>query len=133
MKVKKAKKVTIDDLALMMARGFDELREDLGGQIAAVDKKLSGQIDAVEKNLGGRIDAVDGKVSSLREEFEAFREEVRVEFKSLHFEIDQIKHRLDKIEKNNVEEIELISGDIVVLKSKVKELELKVKKLKMAS
>ncbi len=109
-KKKQDKEITTIELAGMVAGGFS----DVMNEIQSVRLELSSEIQSVKSEL------------------KSFRNEVRNEFKKLWFEIDQINHRLDKIEKTNTEEIFLISGDIIELKSKVLKLEQKIAKLKLA-
>jgi len=108
------KDVSTNELARMVAKGFS----DVNDKLIIADRK---------------IDKLNGKMDKLIDNLFSFREEVRLEFKRLWAEVDYINQRLDKIEKNNVEEIELLSGDIVKLKSKVSKLEKKINKLKLAN
>jgi len=115
------KDVSTNELARMMAKGFS----DVNDKLIIADRKID--------KLDSRVDKLNGKMDKLIDNLFSFREEVRLEFKRLWAEVDYINQRLDKIEKNNVEEIELLSGDIVKLKSKVSKLEKKINKLKLAN
>ena len=109
--MKKDKEITTTELAGMVADGFKRVMEEIG----SVRSELKSEI------------------GSVRSELKSFRQEVRTEFSKLWFEIDQIKHRLDKIEKTNNEEILILSEDIIKLKSRVHLLEQKIAKLKLAN
>ena len=103
-----------------------EAVHDLAGSTAAGFDRLTKEIGSVRSDLTKEI-------GSVRSELRSFRKEVRSEFSKLWFEVDQIKHRLDKIEKNNTEEILILSGDVIELKTKVLKLEQKLAKLKLAN
>jgi vacuolar-type H+-ATPase subunit I/STV1 len=112
----------VHDLAGSTAAGFDRLTKEIG----SVRSDLTKEIGSVRSDLTKEI-------GSVRSELRSFRKEVRSEFSKLWFEVDQIKHRLDKIEKNNTEEILILSGDVIELKTKVLKLEQKLAKLKLAN
>ncbi len=88
----------IDTLAVMISNSFTdvqnsfkELRDDLGGRIERVEKRLDERIDRVEKGLGDRIDQLDNRIDnvehslySLHKKFDNFEtvvdgHEVRIE------------------------------------------------------
>lgn len=78
------KKITIDDLAIMVQKGFDETNEKLGGRIDKFNgrmDKLDGRMDTLEKKVDdgflrveARLDAIDKDIKELdfvtRDEFE---------------------------------------------------------------
>jgi len=156
MKEKERKQVTSKDVLNMFesladstAKGFAHLSDKIGSvdkkvdsldkKVGSLDKKV-GSLDTKVNSLDTKVGSLDKKVNSLDtkvdlviENLNAFREEVRVEFKRLWAEVDHINRRLDKIEKNNIEEIELLSGDVVELKSRVNRLEKKIAKMKLAN
>jgi len=133
MKSNEKNEVTLDELAAMVARGFDGLNTKIETEISSVRKDLHEEISFVRKELHEEISSVKVELRSFRREFNDFRSEVRSEFKTLWREVDNINNRLDRIEKNKAEELELITGDLLTIKSKVANLEQKVNKFKLAS
>jgi len=131
--MKKDKEITTTELAGMVADGFKRVMEEIG----SVRSELKSEIGSVRSELKSEIGSVrselKSEIGSVRSELKSFRQEVRTEFSKLWFEIDQIKHRLDKIEKTNNEEILILSEDIIKLKSRVHLLEQKIAKLKLAN
>jgi BMFP domain-containing protein YqiC len=59
------KKVTIDDLATMVQRGFIEIREDIRADTSHLDSKLSSRIDRLEAKLDYRFDSLSNRIDDL--------------------------------------------------------------------
>lgn len=62
----KQSRVSIDELAGMVKRGFDDVEFNLGKRIDGVESSLGKRIDDVELNLGKRIDGLDVKVDGVQ-------------------------------------------------------------------
>lgn len=75
---KNNKVVTLDDLAIMVAKGFD----NLGG---------------VMDNLGGRMDKLDGRMDKLENEMVALRSSVNNYLKLSDSRYLELKHRQNVI------------------------------------
>ena len=109
---KKEQQITLDDLAAMVANGFQKMSDQFSDRFDGVDKRL----DGVEFNMNG-----------LRQEFNAFRSETRANFERLWNEIAKINHRLDLIEKRTDEDTGLALSEIEKLKKRILILEQKLK------
>ena|SRR3989344_2164200 len=110
--IKKEQKTTLEDLAAMVANGFQKMSDQFSDRFDGVDKRL----DGVEFNMNG-----------LRQEFNAFRSETRHNFEKLWSEIGKINHRLDLIEKKTNEDTDLALFEIEKLKKRIAFLEQKLK------
>src|SRR6266704_3419830 len=68
------KRITIDNLAGMMANGFADMRDQfaaLENHVGDVEVKLGNRIDGVERGLQGlsyKVDQLDAKLESHRQE-----------------------------------------------------------------
>src|SRR3989344_4865177 len=71
------KKITIDDLAIMVQKGFDETNEKLGGRM----DKLDGRMD----KLDGRMDVLEKKVDDGFSRVEAGLDAINKNIKELDF------------------------------------------------
>lgn len=66
--VKQGSKITIDDLALMIARGFrsvDDRFEQLEQRVDAFEVKINNRVDELEYTLNKRIDDVGKRIDEL--------------------------------------------------------------------
>ncbi len=76
--VQKPKKVTIDDLAVMVAKGFNEVGREIGevkDRLGAVENRLG----AVENRLGAvenRLGAVENRLDTVEENIIATRRDL---------------------------------------------------------
>jgi len=123
---KKEQQITLDDLAAMVANGFQKMSDQFSDRFDGVDKRL----DGVDKRLDGvdkRLDGVEFNMNGLRQEFNAFRSETRANFERLWNEIAKINHRLDLIEKRTDEDTGLALSEIEKLKKRILILEQKLK------
>ena len=59
------RRMTLEDLAGMMARGFAELTNDFSGRMTTMEKRLDKRIDDLESNMNARFDIVDNKIDRL--------------------------------------------------------------------
>ena len=79
---KKKKDITLNDLALMMGRGFNEVHEKMDKGFANVDKRFEqvdarfDQVDARFEQVDARFDDVYGKISENTKEIKAVKAEV---------------------------------------------------------
>ncbi|MFA4890661.1 MAG: hypothetical protein WC587_03500 [Candidatus Paceibacterota bacterium] len=99
-----AKKITIEDLALMVQRGFDETAKkfDETAKKAGVDKSF----DDVNKRFDGvdkRFDNIDGQLHEIRKDMSEIRKNVvyRDEFDKLMFEFGDLMARVKYLEQKS--------------------------------
>jgi hypothetical protein len=59
---KNAKEMTIDDLAIIVGKGFEELRTELVDKIDGVESKLTGKIESETDGLKGEMNKSFEKV-----------------------------------------------------------------------
>jgi predicted nucleic acid-binding Zn-ribbon protein len=124
------KKITIDELAIMMQREFNSLH----GQYDHLDKK----IDNVHQNLDKKIDNVyqklDTKIDNVYQKLDAKIDSgiasVRTDIRRLESSIDDIKERLKRLEKRSFEDEEVLAKEVVDLRKRVDFLEKEFKRLK---
>ena len=111
-KKKKEKEITLDDLALMMGRGFNEVHEKMDKGFAGVDKKfyeVDSKFDEVYKKMGKgfanvdmRFDEVHKEISELKESFNTLQIAVDGYAKKAddYFqEMVVLSHKVDRIER----------------------------------
>ena len=107
--MKKKKNISLDDLALMMGRGFNEVHEKIG----AVDRK----IDNARTELGGEIKNVRiglaREIGSAHTELQSEMHELRKDFNNLQTAVDgyakkadayfqemvMLSHKVDRMER----------------------------------
>ncbi len=58
------KKITLDDLAWMVTKGFNETKTELREEIKGVENNLSAKIDGVENRLSAQIKDLDKRMST---------------------------------------------------------------------
>ncbi|HLC43525.1 MAG TPA: hypothetical protein VJK08_00110 [Patescibacteria group bacterium] len=117
--IKKEQKTTLEDLAAMVANGFQKMSDQFSDRFDGIDKRF----DGIDK----RLDGIEFNMNGLRQEFNAFRSETRHNFEKLWSEIGKINHRLDLIEKKTNEDTDLALFEIEKLKKRIAFLEQKLK------
>lgn len=89
---KKLKNVTIDDLAIMVQQGFNELGqriESLDVKIDDVENRLEEKIDGVEKRLTGRIAGLERRMDDIVYNFST-----REEMKKMDVRVSKIERKV---------------------------------------
>lgn len=84
------KNVTLDELAGMMANGFNEIGQSFSGvhdRIDELDERLSGQISGLDERLSGQINILDQKITA-----------VNANVLSLNYDYKKIVSRLENLE-----------------------------------
>ena len=109
----------VNDLASSTAAGFKHLTKEIG----SVRTELSSEIASVRTELSKKIET---EIGSLRSE-------MRAEFRNIEKRVDALESKIDQMEKTNNDEVLILSGDLIELKSRVHKLEQKIAKLKLAS
>ena len=109
----------VNDLASSTAAGFKYLTKEIG----SVRTELSSEIASVRTELSKKIET---EIGSLRSE-------MRAEFRNIEKRVDTLESKIDQMEKTNNDEVLILSGDLIELKSRVHKLEQKIAKLKLVS
>ena len=120
----KKKQVTIDDLAVMVARGFD----DLEGRFSDLEGRMNLRFDHVDKKFAEadkKFTNIDYQLRQVRSEISSLRVELRTS-------ITSISLRLASIEKMTKEDISVLGDEIFNLKKRIEILEKNYLKLKSA-
>ena len=116
MKNGKGKEITIDDLAVMVQKGF-----------AGVDKRFDGvdkRFDRLETRMDGMEMRLENIESSLRE--------VRIEINQMWKKLEEIEGKLNHISKMAKQDIDMTIDEILDLKQRVGFLETELGKLQAA-
>lgn len=82
---KKTKKVSMDDLAIMIGRGF----EDVDKRFDELDSRLSKKIDDVEEKLSRKIDGLSNRIDDL-----SLNRSTREELKILSIRVDNVEKKV---------------------------------------
>ncbi len=82
----KKQKITIDDLAIMVKNGFDE---------------VNSKIDSVKFELGAEIGGVKSELGEVKAELKEFKEENRREHEEIKLRLDNTAHRFELVELGN--------------------------------
>lgn len=77
---KKTKKVSMDDLAIMIGRGFED-----------VENRLSKKIDDVEEKLSRKIDGLSNRIDDL-----SLNRATREELKILSIRVEKVEKKVFK-------------------------------------
>ena len=95
------KKITIDDLAIMVQKGFDETNEKLGGRMDKLDGRMD-KLDGRMDKLDGRMDVLEKKVDDGFSRVEAGLDAINKNIKELDFvtkdEFEDLMTRVKYIE-----------------------------------
>ena len=95
--MKKKKEITLDDLALMMGRGFNEVHKKMDRGFASVDERLAEVNEKIDANTAD-IKYLKSEVNLLKngiEKFIMFYEKQEQEFTIMKDEIRRIKEILE--------------------------------------
>lgn len=84
-KLPKKENTTIDQLASMVARGFDSLSKDFSGRMDKLDKK----IDDVEERLTNKMHGIERRIDDL-----ALNRATRDEMKILDVRITRVEKKV---------------------------------------
>lgn len=115
---KKNKNYTIDDLALAVAKGFEEVNNNFDKKFDQMDKRFV-QMD--QKN-----DSVKFELSKkIEDEVRSVKAEISLGIKELKGEIERLDQRIDRVLKQNHGDIDALIEEQEKIKSRLKKLELK--------
>ncbi|MBI5913322.1 hypothetical protein HY839_02675 [Candidatus Azambacteria bacterium] len=98
---KKKKDVTLNDLALMMGRGFNEVHEKMDRGFAGVDVRFE-QVDVRFEQVDERLDHLDHQVAGLKKDFNDLQTAVDGYAKKAdtYFqEMVMLAHKVDRMER----------------------------------
>jgi len=96
-KVAKNKKITIDDLAIMVAKGFEDVKSELRSEINGVKIELKSEINELKSEVG----ELRGEIKEVKENLRITRNDVLNigdKFVSYHT-FDQLASRVSTLEK----------------------------------
>lgn len=111
-KTQKKKKMTLDDLAEMVQRGFVDTETRLGAKIDNVEQKLGSRIDGVEKELGGiigRLNGVENRLDNVVVDISGMKKEI----------LKKLDKKVDKVEFTGFEERVSVLENVAVKQKKV--------------
>jgi phage shock protein A len=98
------KRITIDQLAAMMANGFAEMRDQFATLETHVGD-LGGRVASMETGLNKRIDTLSYKIDQLDQKLEAHRQETKDGFAAVRAVMSGISHTLTDHEER-IKELE---------------------------
>lgn len=81
----KTKKVSTDDLAIMIGRGFEEVDK----RFDDLDSRLSKKIDDVEEKLSRKIDGLSNRIDDL-----SLNRATREELKILEIRVEKVEKKV---------------------------------------
>ena len=93
-KTKKKREMTLDDLALMMGRGFNEAREKMDKGFAEVDKKFA-VINEEIGELRGDVGELKNNFNSLQIAVDGYAKKADSYFQ----EMVLLSHKVDRMER----------------------------------
>ena len=91
------KKNTIDDLAIMVQKGFDETNEKLGGRMDKLDgrmDKLDGRMDVLEKKVDDGFSRVEAGLDAINKNIKELDFVTKDEFEDLMTRVKYIEAKL---------------------------------------
>lgn len=89
---KKTKKVSMDDLAIMIGRGFEDVNnrfKDVDKRFDDLDSRLSKRIEDVERNLSYKIDGLSNRIDDL-----SLNRATREELKILSIRVEKVEKKV---------------------------------------
>lgn len=96
-------KITIDELAVMVSNGFEQIEREFKAEFAAVRSELKSETSSI-----------------------------RADIRRLQEDMNEIKARLERLEKRTMEDDDALAKEVVVLRRRVDSLETELKKMKLA-
>ena len=88
------KDITLDDLANMMGRGFQELRTDMQGGFKEVREEMGDGLKEVRKEMGEGFEMVDACLGTLEDDVR----EIKTSLKGMEHEEDKHLARTTRLE-----------------------------------
>lgn len=125
-------KITIDELAVMVQKGFSHL----DAKIEAVRAELKQDIQDVRTELKQEIQDVrtelKQEIQDVKTELKQDIHSVRADIRRLESILNEVKERLTRLEKRSFEDDEVLAKEVVDLRKRVDFLEKQFKKLNFA-
>jgi len=129
-------KMTIDDLAVLMGKRFDNADQKTSERFDDADKQTDKKIENLAAmvadgfyDMGKKIDSVG---SNLDNKIETLRTEMHDEFRRIHEEINDIKVKLDQLSQRTLEDDDALNKEVLNLRRRIETLEKQFKLLKSA-
>jgi chromosome segregation ATPase len=143
MEKKSNKKITLEQLADKMDKGFEQVDkkfelvdkrfDKMGVEFnKKIDDKIDGLASAVKTGFDeiyDKLRELDLKISNLKIEIDDRFNEVSDRFREIREEINDIDKRLERIEKSSLEDSDFLADELVSLKKKNKFFEKRLQKL----
>lgn len=111
------KQTTIEDLAQMTARGFQEMDEKFSKRFDRIDNDIAGFKDEI-KNVWSKLESLDRRVAYIEDKI---TEHSKI-LAGLSEELRGIKSLLQKYQEDN----EIDEGKVIALEKRVEKLEVKI-------
>ncbi len=128
------KKTTIDELAVLMEKGFkrqdkrtDEVLEAMNKFAVSVDKRFDGvdkRFDGVDK----RFDKIEAEIVDIKEEIR----QIRIDLKQIWSKLEEIEQKLGKVSGMAKEDADALGSEVLDLRQRVNFLEKQIKELQTA-
>ena len=145
------KKITkMEDLAVLMEKGFKRQDKKINSAFKEQDKKINSafkeqnkkfdsKIDnlaltmfkgfnemATKAEMNKRFDAVESQIRDLREEVKL----IRIEMKHIWNKLDEIERKLETVSGTSREDTDAIAGDVFDLRRRIEIMEEQIKEIK---
>ncbi len=92
--MKKIKETTIDELAIMIQKGFESMDNKFSKKFEGIDKKFEG-IDKKFEGIDKKFESIDKKFEGIDKKFEG----IDKKFEVVHEELKKINIKLDVLER----------------------------------
>jgi len=110
-------KITIDDLAAMVARGFEEVRE----QFKLSDEQISSSEERVKGVVKGELRSLDGKINSVNGAMVS-------EFIKIHNRFDELSLQIHKETERSKQDDQILFIDVDNIKKEIDHFKQTLKK-----
>ena len=101
------KRITIDDLAAMVAKGFADVEVKIDAAVGDLRTDMNGRLAAVETGLSKRIDNLSYKVDQIDQKLDTHRQESKTDHAALRAVVGGMSRTLTDHE----ERIKALEGD----------------------
>ncbi|MFA7253401.1 MAG: hypothetical protein WC107_02515 [Patescibacteria group bacterium] len=99
-------KMTIDELAMIVAKGFEEMSAKIESEVSLVRTDLSNEISAVRTDLSNEISSVrmdihrlDSKTTSMQQDIAFIRKRTLEDDNAIVADVVQLTKKLDSFDK----------------------------------
>ncbi|NOY35563.1 MAG: hypothetical protein GXP44_01420 [bacterium] len=129
---KKEGEVTINELAIMVANGFENITNTMNRRFEQVDKRFE-QIDQRFEQVDQRFEQMNTRFDILEERVENGFAGLWEEIRKIWTKLDDIEEKIERVSQMAKEDIDAMAGgDVIDLRQRVEFLETRVKELQTA-